>query len=127
MQTRSAIAFIVAVLLTAQSIHAQQGEAGNAIQERIAGLPAKAHITIQLTDGNAVRGRIASRTERDFVLKPDSGGTLQTIAYAQVSAVEQVKTNHSEAKWIIIGAVAGAAVVVAVIAILASHAPRIGI
>lgn len=121
MRTRSTIAFIVAVLLTAQSVHAQVGEAGDAMYQRVAALPAKAHVTVALADGSTVRGRIGNRNDQDFVLKPDNGGAPRTIAYAQVTTVEQVQVNHSKAKWIIIGAVAGAAVVVAVVGILAAH------
>jgi hypothetical protein len=127
MRKRSTIAFIVAVLLTAQSVQAQAGEAGDAMHQRIAALPANAHVTLQLTDGNAVRGRIASRAEQDFVLKPDSGGAPRTIAYAQVTTVEQVKERHSKTKWIVIGVVAGVLVVVAVIAVKAAHRPLTGL
>ncbi len=123
MQTRSTIAFAIAVLLTAQSSQGRQPAANGGMQRQIAALPSKAHVALQLTDGNTVRGRITSRNQQDFVLTPDNGGAPQTIAYAQVSAIEQGKAHHSKAKWIIIGAVAGAAVVVAVLAVHIVHQP----
>ncbi len=125
MQTRSTIALVIAVLMTVQSVQAQQPVANSGIQQQIAALPSKAHVALQLTGGNTVRGRITSRNQQDFVLTPDNGGAPQTIAYAQVSAIEQGKAHHSKAKWIVIGAVAGAAVVVAVIAMVAVHSPKI--
>ncbi len=106
--------------MTVQSVQAQQRVANSRIQQQIAALPSKAHVALQLTGGNTVSGRITSRNQQDFVLEPDNGGAPQTIAYAQVSAIEQGRAHHSKAKWII-GAVAGAAVVVGVIAILAVH------
>lgn len=100
-QMRSATAIIVVTLLTLQSLRAQQPVTKNEIRQRIAELAAKAHVALQLTNGNAVRGRIASRAEQDFVLEPDNGSGSQTIAYAQVSSVEQVKERHSKTKWIV--------------------------
>ncbi len=123
MHRRSAIAFAIAVLLTAQSSQGQPPAANGGMQRQIAALPSKAHVALQLTDGNTLHGRIASRNQQDFVLEPDNGGAPQTIAYAQVSAIEQGKAHHSKAKWIVIGAVAGAAVVVAVIVVHALHQP----
>ena len=55
---RAIIAFLLSTLLTLQLVQAQQPPASNAIQQRIAALPAKAHVQLQLTDGNTLRGRI---------------------------------------------------------------------
>lgn len=113
---------ILAGALTLQSLHAQQSPANREIQQRISALPVNAHVALQLTDGNTLRGHIASRADHDFVLKPDNGGAPQTIAYEQVSAVEQVK-KHSTKKWIVIGVVAGAVVIGVIAIVLAVHHP----
>lgn len=64
-----------------------------------------------------MRGHIVSRTDSDFSLQREKGTGAQSIAYDQVLSVSQVKAGHSHKKrWIIIGVVAGAVVVVAVIA-----------
>jgi hypothetical protein len=119
---RGTIAFVLASLLIVQSLHAQQPVATSAIRQSIAALPPKAHVALHLTDGNTLLGRIASRADHDFVLKPDSGGAPQTISYDQVTAVEQID-GHSKKKWIIVGVVAAVVVVVAIIAIHAKKHP----
>ena len=123
--SRKLASCVLASLLIVDSVDAQQPGATSTIQQQIAELPAKAHVVLHLSDGNMLRGRIMSRNERNFALRPDNAGAPQAIAYEQVTAVEQAKGQHSKAKWIIIGAVAGAAVVVAVIAIHAVHSPKI--
>lgn len=108
-------------LLIAQTIPAQQPAVDNGTKQNIAALPPKAHIEVQLADGSTVRGRIVSRADNDFAIKRDSGAGRQTIRYDQARSVSQVKGNHSRAKWIIIGAVAGAAAVVAIVGILVAR------
>src|SRR5581483_531452 len=102
---------VLASLVVVESIYAQQLSAAEAIQQHIAALPAKAHVVLHLSDGHTMRGRIVSRNNQDFALKLDNGGTPQTIAYQQVTAVEEVSGQHSKMKWIVIGVVAVAAVV----------------
>ncbi len=115
---RTAVAFLMATLLGVQSLQAQQPVPDNAIRQSVAALPPKAHVVIHLTDGDTLRGRIASRTDHDFILKPDNREAPRTISYDQVSAVEQIR-DHSNKKWIIIGVVV--AVVVVVVAVIAIH------
>ncbi len=111
----------LAGLLMTQSVPAHQSAVDSRTKQNIAALPPKAHVEVQLGDGSSVRGRIVSRTDNDFVIKRDSGAGTQTIRYDQVRSVSQVKGNHSRTKWIIIGAVAGAAVVVAIVGILVAR------
>lgn len=111
---RTAISLLLAALLVVQLLDAQQPAANNAAQQTIAELPANAHVALHLTDGNTIRGRIASTGQNNFVLKPDKGGARQTITYTQVVSVEQIR-GHSTRKWIVIGVVA-AVVTVGIIA-----------
>ena len=122
---RNLASCVLASLLVVESMYAQQPGAAETMQQHIAALPAKAYVVVHLTDGSTVRGRIVTRSDQDFALKSDNGGAPQTIAYKQVTAMEQAKQQHSKAKWIVIGVVAGAAVVVAVIAIHVVHSPTI--
>lgn len=114
---------LLAGLLVVQPVGAQQPVMDNAMKQNIVALPAKAHVALHLTNGSTVRGRIDSRADQNFVLKPDNGGAPQTISYAQVRDVEQIKGEHSRKKWIIIGVVAGVVVVVAVIAVHIKNHP----
>ncbi len=122
---RKLLSCVVAGLLLLELLDAQQPGNNDPIEQRIAALPDKAHVVLHLSDGSTMRGRIVSRNSQDFALRPDKGGTLQTIAYRQIAAVERVQGQHSKAKWIVIGIVAGAAIVVAVIAIHVLHSPTI--
>jgi hypothetical protein len=103
--------------LIVQSLPAQQPAGDGGIQQRIAGLPAKAHVTIHLVAGNTVRGRIDSTGNNNFVLHSDDGGGRQTIAYTEVSSVDQIK-GHTTRKWVIIGVVAGVAVLGIIAAVI---------
>jgi hypothetical protein len=118
----SAMAVILAALLIVQSLHAQQPAANDAMRQDIAALPPKAHVALHLSDGNTLRGRISRRTDQNFVLKLDNGGA-QTISYEQIRDVEQLKGQHSNKKWIIVGIVAAVVVVVGIIAIHAKNHP----
>lgn len=119
--TRSAVAFIVISTLLAQCLGAQQPPANPAIQQSIAALPANAHVALHLSNGNTIRGRVASTGDNDFVLKPDHGSAPQTIAYTQVSSVEEIK-GHSTKKWVIVGVVAAVVTVgVIVLVVVAEH------
>ncbi len=113
---------ILAGVLFVQSVASQQPVANDGIQQRIAALPANAHVALQLTDGKTLRGHIGTRNQQDFALKPDNGGAPETIAYAQVSAVEQIK-GRSKTKWIIIGVVGGVILVVGLIALHIKNHP----
>lgn len=126
MQTalRNPLSMILAGLLIAQLIPAQQPPAtGEGIKQTIAALPPKARVELELADGTAVRGRIVSRADVDFGFRQDKAGSTQNISYSQVRSVSQLKATTSNKKWIIIGAVAGAAVVVAIIAVVAVKHP----
>lgn len=106
----------LAALLIVQSVDARQVAADSTIKQSITALPPEAHVALHLNDGHALRGRIGSRADQDFVLKPDNGGAPQTVSYEQVTAVEQIE-GHSNKKWIIVGVVAGVVVALAIIAI----------
>ena len=116
---RTELVAFVAGLLVVQMAFTQQTDVNPAIQQRIAELPANAHVAVHLTAGKTIRGRIGSTGGNNFVLRPDGGSERETIAYTQVSSVDQIKA-HSRKKWIIIGVVA-AVVVVGVIAIVIVH------
>lgn len=121
---RSALIVILASLLIARSVDAQQPGGDNAVKQSIAAMRTGSHIELQLLDGKTERGRIVSRAENDFALKPDAGGGEQTIAYDNVRSVSRLKDGHSKAKWIVIGAVAGAAVAVGAVALaVKNHGP----
>lgn len=120
----STLIIILASLLIVRSVDAQQPSADNAVKQSIAAMPARSHIELQLLDGKTERGRLVSRAENDFALKPDAGGSEQTIAYEKVRSVSKLKDGHSKTKWIVIGVVAGAAVAVGAIALaLKNHGP----
>ena len=71
---------------------------------------------------NTLHGRILNRTDTDFSLEPQKGMDTQTIAYDQVLSVSQIKGGHShKTRWIIIGVVAGVAVVAIVFAYELTH------
>lgn len=115
---RSALIFLLSSLLVFQTAVAQESANGTRIEQIVAELPANAHVAIHLTSGNTVRGHVASAGDNNFVLRPDDRSSPQTIAYAQVSSVDQIK-GHSTKKWIIIGVVAAVAVVGTIAAVVA--------
>jgi len=118
---RNIAVIVLGGVLMTQSMPAQQPATDSGMKQNIAALPPRAHVVLQLAEGSSVRGRIVSRADNDFAVKRDSGAGTQTISYDQVRSVSHVQSNRSKAKWIIIGAVAGAAVVVAIVAILVAR------
>lgn len=123
-QMRSTLIVILTSLLMARSVDAQPPGGDNAVKQSIAAMRTGSHIELQFLDGETERGRIVSRAENDFELKPDAGGSEQTIAYDKVGSVSRLKNGHSKTKWIVIGVVAGAAVAVGAIALAAkNHGP----
>lgn len=125
LQVRNLLSVTLVGLLLTQAITAQQSGTDSGVKQTIAALPEKAHVELQLANGNSERGRIVSRGDTDFALKQDGGAGMQTISYEQVRSVSQIKANHSKRKWIIIGVVAGVVVVVAIIAAVVAAGPRI--
>jgi hypothetical protein len=110
------ISIILITALVTGLLPAQQAQADSPIKQEIAALPSSSLVEVSVRGGGILRGHIARRTETDFSLRPEKGSGTQTIAYDQVLSVSQVKVGHSHKKWIIIGVVAGAIVVVAIIA-----------
>jgi hypothetical protein len=125
---RRVIVVFVAGLLIAQSTAAQQPATETSSKQSITILPAKAHVIVQLTDGTAERGRIVSHAGDSFTFRPDGSGGEQTISYASVRSVSQLSSDHSKAKWIIIGVVGGAVLAIGATALaLKNHGPVINL
>ncbi len=121
---RSTLIVILASLLIARSVDAKQPGGDSAVKQSIAAMPTRSHIELQLLDGKREHGRIVSRAENDFTLKPDAGGREQTISYGDIRSVSRLKDGHSKAKWIVIGVVAGAAVAIGAVALaVKNHGP----
>jgi hypothetical protein len=114
------ILLIMAVL--AADLAAQQPALNSSMQQQVSTFPSTSLVQVNLKEGDSVRGRIVRRTDSDFSLERENGKQTQTIAYDQVLSVSQVKGGHSHKKrWIIIGVVAGAAVVAIVFAYQLTH------
>jgi len=118
---RTAIALILTTVLVAD-LAAQQPPGDSSVQQQISTLPSTSLVQVNLKEGDSVRGRIVSRTDSDFSLQREKGKRTETIAYNQVLSVSPVKRGHShKARWIIIGVVAGVAVVAIVFAYQFTH------
>jgi hypothetical protein len=107
------LSIVLAVVLTIE-LAAQQQAVNSSVQQEISAVPSNSLVQVNLKGDGTVRGRIVSRTDSDFSLQREKGGT-QTIAYDQVLSVSQVKAGHSHKKWIILGVAVGAVVIVVII------------
>lgn len=118
---RTAMTLILtAVLMT--NLAAQQPAGDSSVQQQISAIPSTSLVEVNLKEGDSLRGRIVSRTDSGFSLQREKGKRTQTIAYDQVLSVSQVKGGQShKARWIIIGVVAGVAVVAIVVAYQLTH------
>jgi hypothetical protein len=108
---RTILTIIFIALLVTGLLPAQQPQADSPIKQEIAALPSSSFVEVSVIGGGILRGHIATRTESDFSLRREKGAGTQTIAYDQVLSVSQVKAGPWHKKWIIIGVVAGATVV----------------
>jgi hypothetical protein len=117
------LSIVLAVVLTIE-LAAQQQAVNSSVQQEISAVPSNSLVQVNLKGDGTVRGRIVSRTDSDFSLQREKGGT-QTIAYDQVLSVSQVKAGHSHKKWIILGVAVGAVVIVVIIivAVVKSKGP----
>jgi hypothetical protein len=117
------VSLFSAGLLALQSAGAQQPAESYSIQEKVAKLTPETHVAVHLSDGNTLRGRIASHNDNGFVLRLDNGAAEQRISYEQVRNLEAQAPHSNKKKWIILGVAAGALTVVAVVAIHIKNHP----
>jgi hypothetical protein len=119
---RKVIALILVTVLATIQVSAQQPAGEFSAKQQIASLPSSALVQVDLKDGHRLLGHIVSRTDLDFSLQRQKGKRRQTIAYDQVLSVSQLKHGHShKTRWIIVGVVAGVAVVAIVFAYKVTH------
>jgi hypothetical protein len=114
---RKVLSLVLTGLLVAQLIAAQEPATDSVIKQRVAALPPKARVVVELKDGTSARGQLQSRTDQDFTIKEQKGGQTRNIAYDQVRSVAQMKGGPSKKTWIILGVVVvGVLVIVALVA-----------
>ena len=82
-------------------------------KDRLAQYNVGDRVRVQMTDGSDYKGNIASKGDSDFSLDVKSKGPVR-LTYADLRSVKADK-GGGKTKWIVIGAVAGTAVVIGLI------------
>jgi hypothetical protein len=89
------------------------GEARAKVQKL--GLGRDARVEVRLRDSSKLKGYISEAGQDSFTVTDSKTGAAQSVAYTDVTQVKKPGSGFSTRAWIIIGAAAVAAVVVAIV------------
>lgn len=78
------------------------------------GVSPRRRVEVKLQDGTKLKGSISAAGEDTFTVTDVKTGAPRTVAYADVARVKEPGGGLSVRAWVIIGAAAAAAVIVAV-------------
>jgi hypothetical protein len=91
----------------------QATEKSRATVQKI-GLGRDARVEVKLHDQTKIKGYVSAAEEDFFTVTDAKTGKSQTVRYAEVASVKKPGHGLSTATWVIIGAVATAAIVIGV-------------
>jgi len=104
---RQQLCWVLAFALTLAAVGQQLPK------DRLAQYNVGDRIRVHMADGSDYKGTIAAKTDSDFSLEVKSKGSMR-LPYAGLRSVKADK-GGGKTKWIVIGALAGAAVVIGLI------------